>query len=331
MEKQVEIIEIAPREGLQYHEKYINIDQKVALINMLFDIGFSKVETTSFVHPKTVPQMKDAIDVFRRIKRGKSICQVLVPNEMGCRNAVACKADEIVVWTFLTEELTYHTQKRSRGEVLKEIGTIVEIAELNEINVSAYIGGAFGYPGMDSQLHHEVKALATKLIQLGCYQVCLNDEFCATNPCLTKKHLRIYMDEIDSSKLAVHFHDNRGLGLANVFCAYEEGIRSFKCSLGGAGAHMELNEALNGKKTRLNYSYGVPTEDLAYMFEEMGVKTGLKMDSLLECGRFFESLLGKKLHSYILSNDFSIDTLRRTQEFSSNLFSSNENENRINR
>lgn len=301
MEPQITIIEIGPREGLQSHSKFIETENKVALINRLFDAGFRKIEVTSFVHPKTIPQMKDAVEVLRGInKKSDHICQVLVPNETGCRNAVACNADEIVVWIFLTDELNYRTQNRSRAETLKEIGAIIEIAKAHTIKVSAYIGGAFGYPGMDSHLYRDVKGLVAKLIQLGCCEVCLNDEFCIANPILIKKHLRIYLNEMESSKLAVHFHDNKGLGLVNILAAYQEGIRTFKSVIGGVGAHRDLQKIYRNGAVNKKQSTNIPTEYLVYFFEEMGIRTGIDVNKLIECRLFAEKLFEMKFNSYFL-------------------------------
>jgi hydroxymethylglutaryl-CoA lyase len=311
MEPEVTIIEIGPREGLQSHLKFIETESKVALINRLFDAGFRKIEVTSFVHPKTIPQMKDAVEVLRGInKKSENICQVLVPNETGCRNAVACNADEIVVWIFLTDELNYRTQNRSRAETLKEIDAIIEIAQAHTIKVSAYIGGAFGYPGMDSHLYRDVKGLVAKLMQLGCYEVCLNDEFCIANPNLIKKHLRIYLNEMESSKLAVHFHDNKGLGLVNILAAYQEGIRTFKSVIGGVGVHRDLQKIYRNGVVNKKQSTNIPTEYLVYFFEEMGIPTGIDVNKLIECRLFAEKLFEIKFNSYIFNNYPSKEQLK---------------------
>ena len=300
MEPQVTIVEIGPREGLQSHTKFIKTEDKVALINRLFDAGFRKIEVTSFVHPKAIPQTKDAVEVLRGInKRSDHICQVLVPNETGCRKAVACNVDEIVVWIFLTDELNYITQNRSRAEILKEVRAIIEIAEANTIKVSAYIGGAFGYPGMDSYLYRDVKGLAAKLIQLGCYEVCLNDEFCIANPNMIKKHLRIYLNEMECSALAVHFHDNRGLGLMNALAAYQEGIRTFKSVIGGIGVHRSLQKIYRKSAMHERQSTNIPTELLVYFFEEMGIRTGIDINKLIGCRLFAGEMLGMKFNSNI--------------------------------
>ena len=294
------IVEIGPREGFQSHTKFIRTEDKVALIDKLFDAGFRKIEVTSFVHPKAVPQTRDAVEVLRGInRRSDRICQVLVPNETGCRNAVACHADEIVVWIFLTDELNYITQNRSRAETLKEIGAIIEIAGVNNIQVSAYIGGAFGYPGMDAHLYRNVKGLAAKLIQLGCYEVCLNDEFCMANPNMIKKHLRIYLNEMECSTLAVHFHDNRGLGLMNALTAYQEGIRTFKPVIGGIGVHRSLQKIYGNSPVHERQFTNIPTELLVYFFEEMGIHTGIDINKLIGCRLLAEELVGMKFSSNI--------------------------------
>jgi hydroxymethylglutaryl-CoA lyase len=314
MQPDIEIIEIGPREGLQYHKKYVPADEKIALVNMLFDCGFGKVEVTSFVHPKAAPQMKDAVEVLSGIRRRgregqQRVCRALVPNETGCRSAIACKADEMAVWIFLTDRLSYSTLNRSISEQLKRISTICEIARENGVKVSAYIGAAFGYPGEDPSHYENLYAMVAKLVQLGCYPVCLNDEFAMVTPVTVRQHLRMCMEEVEASKLAVHFYENRGMGLANVLAAYESGIRVFNSSLGGAGVHSYLRGAIPGKSLGKSEPHGLATEDLVYGFEEMGIATGIDIDCLINCGRFLERVMGVRLHSRIRSSGLSGDTL----------------------
>ena len=315
METEFDLIEIGPREGLQFHKTYIEAQKKIALVNMLFDCGFRKVEVASFVHPKAVPQMRDAVDVLSEVRRQGSekgqnrVCQVLVPNETGCRSAIACRADEIVVWVFLTDRLSYSTLNRSVSETLKRISTIAEVAKSNFVKVSAYIGAAFGYPGEEGRHDENLCAMVAKLVQLGCYLVCLNDEYAMANPVIVRQYVRMCLGEVESSRLAVHFYENRGLALANVLAAIECGVRVFKSSLGGSGVHSYMGPVSDGKSVAGVAPHGLATEDLVYAFEEMGISTGIDIDRLIECGCFLESLLEMKLHSRILSSGLSGATL----------------------
>ncbi len=301
--EQIEIIEVGPRKGLQYYQKYISAQHKISLIQRLFDAGFRKMEVTSLVHPKEMPQMRDGLEVLQKLEIGpEKIGQVLVPNEIGCRNAIACGAQELVVWVYITDGLNKLSHKCNRSETLKEINSIIQIAEANNITVTAWLAGAFGYPGIDFPFLEEVRALAAKLILLGCVDVCLGDEFCMANPFLVKRHLDFYYEEIDRSKLLLHFHDNRGLGLANIIAAYEAGIRKFKTCISGIGRQMDLGlKKENGDPHRIFPT--VATEDLAYVFEEMGIKTGLDLDRLVNCGQYTEALFENKLHSLVIANN----------------------------
>ncbi|MFZ0942510.1 MAG: hypothetical protein WB930_15355 [Syntrophobacteraceae bacterium] len=319
MQPEIELIEIGPREGLQYYKKYVPAEKKISLVNMLFDCGFRKVEVTSFVHPKAAPQMKDAVDVLHGIQRSRGqdgqqrVCQVLVPNETGCRSAIACKADEIAVWIFLTDALSYSTVNRSVSEQLKRISTICEIARANAVKVSAYIGAAFGYPGEDASHCEKMCAMVAKLVQLGCYYVCLNDELAMASPVTVRQHLEMCLEEVEASRLAVHFYENRGMGLANVLAAYESGIRIFKSSLGGAGVHNYFRAAIPAKSLGKSEPHGLATEDLVYGLEEMGIATGIDIDRLIRCGRFLERVLGVKLYSRIQSSGLTGDTLNEAK------------------
>ena len=316
MRSNVELIEIGPREGLQYHPEYIPAKRKIALVNKLFECGFRKVEVASFVHPRVAPQMRDAVEVLSGIGRvdggsgQERIRQVLVPNETGCRSAIACKSDEIAVWIFLTDRLSYSTLNRSIAESLKRISTICEIAGANAVKASAYVGAAFGYPGEDASHYENLSAMVAKLVQLGCRQVCLNDELAMANPVTVREHLRVCMSQVEASNLAVHFYDNRGMGLANVFAAYESGVRVFKSSLGGAGIHSYLKTLVPEKSPEKSDPHGLATEDIVYGFEEMGIPTGIDIDRLIECGRFLEKLLGTKLHSRVRSSGLCGETLK---------------------
>jgi hydroxymethylglutaryl-CoA lyase len=262
--------------------------------------------------------MRDAIEVLQGIQdlisgsgERKKRCQVLVPNETGCRDAIAYRADELVVWIFLTDELNRITHNRSRPETFKEINTIIEIAQSSRIPVSAYIGGAFGYPGMDALHFEDAAGMVEKLLHLGCYQVCLNDEFCIADPSMIQNYFRHYLQGIDRSRLAVHFHDNAGLGLANAYAAFEEGVRTFKSCLGGSGVHSDLMLSSRGAALNQSRSPNVPTEDLVYMFEKMGVSTGIDLDRLIECGRIMEGILESRLQSRVLASGLSLEMLNQ--------------------
>jgi len=311
----IEIIEIGPREGLQDHPTYIDVESKVSLITALFESGFKKIEAVSFVHPKTMPQMRDGPEILGKIERpaGKAI-QALVPNETGCRNAIACKADEIVVWTYPTDELNYLTLNRSISMTFKEISAILEIARDSGIPVSAWIGCGFGYPGMNEQFWRDVTDMTKHLIHMGCTEVCLSDEFCMANPRIIYAHLKELLNEVDKSQLLVHFHDNRGLGLANIIASYNVGIYKFKACLGGAGRHTDLSGVAE-KKANDNMFPSVPTEDMAYAFEEIGIHTGIDVNKLIASGRLLEGILEKKLYSKVVANNISKeDFIRNSSE-----------------
>jgi hydroxymethylglutaryl-CoA lyase len=305
MEDEVEIIEIGPREGLQNHPEYIDVKNKVALIDSLFDAGFRAVEVASFVHPKIMPQMRDGVDILRGIgKRPGRSAQVLVPNETGCRNAIACEADEVVVWTYPTDELNYLTLNRDISMTFKEITAVLEIARSAGTPVSAWIGGSFGYPGMSACFWQDVRDMVRRLIELGCSEVCLSDEFCMANPRVIRENLALFLEDVDPSKLLVHFHDNRGLGFANSLAAYDQGIRKFKSCIGGAGLHTDLSTSTATGLQRKVFP-SVPTEDLVYGLEEMNIHTGLDVSKIIECGRIAEKLLGKRLNSWVIANHIS--------------------------
>ncbi len=319
MRNNLELIEIGPREGLQYHPDYIPAARKIALVDRLFECGFRKIEVASFVHPRMAPQMKDAVEVLSGIGpsdpaggRGR-VRQVLVPNETGCRSAIACKSDELVVWVFLNDQLCYPTLNRSIAETLKRISTICEIAGANAVKVSAYIGAAFGYPGEDTSHYENLSAMVAKLVQLGCSQVCLNDELAMANPVTVREHLRVCMSQVEASRLAAHFYDNRGMGLANVFAAYESGVRVFKSCLGGAGVHGYFRTVIDQSSLGKLDPYALATEDIVYAFEEMGIPTGIDMDRLIDCGRFLEELLGARLHSRVRLSGLGAQTLKRAK------------------
>ena len=272
--------------------EYIPAQNKMA--NMLFDCGFRKVEVTSFVHPKAAPQMKDAVEVLSALGPGGSqrIRQVLVPNETGCRSAIACKSDEIAVSIFLSDRLSYSTLNRSVAETLKRISTICEIRRKRGKDERVPGGGFWLWE--KTQALSNSSAMVAKLVQLGCRRVCLNDELAMANPVTVREHLRACMAEVDAGYLAAHFYDNRGMGLANVFAAYESGVRVFKSSLGGAGLHGYLRSVISQDFLGAIDPHGLATEDIVYGFEEMGITTGIDIDRLIGCGRFLEKLLGTR-------------------------------------
>jgi hydroxymethylglutaryl-CoA lyase len=223
------------------------------------------------------------------------------------------------VWVFLNDQLCYPTLNRSIAETLKRISTICEIAGANAVKVSAYIGAAFGYPGEDASHYENLSAMVAKLVQLGCAQVCLNDELAMANPVTVREHLKVCMSQVEASRLAVHFYDNRGMGLANVFAAYESGVRVFKSCLGGAGVHGYFRTVIDQDSLGKVDPYALATEDIVYAFEEMGIPTGIDMDRLIDCGRFLEELLGLRLHSRVRLSGLGAHTLKRAKSCLSGL------------
>ena len=282
----VTINEVGPRDGLQNEDAYVETEKKVEFIERLADTGLHRIEAISFVHPKAIPQMRDAIAVMDALPRREGVTYLaLVPNEVGARNAIAAKVDEIGTVVSASESHNQANVQRSIDESLNGISGVAQLAAEAGIPWQGYVSTAFGCPYEGDVPASKVVDVARALVDFGATTISLGDTIGAANPRQVTSLIGTVRDALPCIPFRLHFHDTRGTGLANVLAALEAGIDSFDGSVGGLG----------GCPYAPGASGNVATEDLVYMLHEMGIDTGVDLEKLVGVARWAEELVGRPL------------------------------------
>lgn len=286
----VKLVEVSPRDGLQNEIKIIPTNIKVEFINQLSQTGLSVIEATSFVSPKWIPQLADHKEVYQQIIKHNNISYpVIVFNKQGLLNAIAADIKEIAVFTTPSEKFCQRNANCTVSESITRINEIINLAKEHHINVRGYISCVLGCPFEGEIDPHAVADLAEKLIKLGCYEISLGDTIGIGTPGKTKLLLEIILKKIAINKLAVHFHDTYGQALANIYVALESGIHVIDSSVAGLGGCPYAKGATGN----------VATEDVLYMLNGMGIRTGVDLDKLIEVGKFITTYLGHEIRSKV--------------------------------
>tara|TARA_R110002072_G_scaffold97528_2_gene214461 strand:- start:16971 stop:17885 length:915 start_codon:yes stop_codon:yes gene_type:complete len=272
---QVDIIEVGPRDGLQNEVKTVPLNAKVRLIQDLAEAGLKHIESGSFVSPKWVPQMADSLDVFQSIHRKDDVIySALTPNMTGYELALEAKVNEVAIFTAVSERFTQKNINCSIEESIERFMPVIESAKSKNIRVRAYISCILGCPYEGNIPIKKVHEVTQRLLELGCYEVSLGDTIGIGRPHETKQLLTSLLSEFSSSQLALHFHDTYGQALANQYVALELGYRRFDSSVAGLGGCPYAKGA----------SGNVATEDVVYMIEGAGMKTGIDLGKLIQAG-----------------------------------------------
>ena len=237
MPSRVTITEVGPRDGLQNEGAYVEPARKVELIDRLAAAGLRRIEATSFVHPKAIPQLRDAAAVMAALPRRAGVTYtVLVPNEIGAGNAIAAKADELATVVAASETMNQKNVNRTIAESLAGFEGVAALAAKAGVPWVGYVSTAFGCPYEGGVSPATVIEVAKRIRALGARGIALGDTIGAGNPRQVKALVRTFRDALPDTPLRIHFHDTRGTGLANVLAALGEGVDHFDGSLGDWGA-----------------------------------------------------------------------------------------------
>jgi hydroxymethylglutaryl-CoA lyase len=284
----VTLFEVGPRDGLQNESRLIPTSDKVALIDALSDTGLSAIEITSFVNPRWIPQLADGVEVAQRIRRRPDVrYSALVPNRQGFDSALKAEMKEVAVFLSASETHNKKNVNKTIAATLQAFEEVVPPALERGIKVRAYVSTVYGCPYEGKVDPGKALELCRTLRAMGCYQISLGDTIGVANPRQVRDVLSRVLAEIPQEAVAVHFHDTRGTALANILVAVEMGITTVDAALGGLG----------GCPYAPGASGNVATEDVVYMLEEMGVKTGVDLDKLIDCARLASSLVGHEMPS----------------------------------
>ena len=282
--KKIQIVEVGPRDGLQNEKEWVPTETKISLIEKLADAGLTKIEVTSFVSPKWVPQLKDAHEVFTGIKQISSVSYpVLTPNIKGFERALEADAREIAVFCAASETFSQKNTNCSIEESINRFKPVLDEAQKINIPVRGYISWVLGCPYQGNVPVEDVANLAYKMSEMGCFQISLGDTIGTGTPLKAKRMIQKVSEKVPVSKLALHFHDTRGQALANIYACLELGVRVIDASVSGLGGCPYAKGATGN----------VATEDVVFMLHGMDIETGIDLNKLIETGRFISDVLGR--------------------------------------
>ncbi|MES2259301.1 MAG: hydroxymethylglutaryl-CoA lyase [Pseudomonadota bacterium] len=275
--------EVAPRDGLQIEPVWVPTEAKVALIDALSDAGFTRIEAGSFVSPRAIPALRDGDEVFARMRRRPGVIYVaLIPNLKGAQRALQAGADELNLVMSASESHNQANMRMSGEKSLAGFAEIVAHADGKKVSLNGTVATAFGCPFEGRVDEERVLSLVDLYLSMGIAGVTLADTTGMANPRQVARLVGRILQRLPASALTLHFHNTRGLGLANVLAAYQAGARRFDASLGGLG----------GCPFAPGASGNICTEDLVNMCEEMDIETGIDLPALISLSRGLPALLG---------------------------------------
>jgi hydroxymethylglutaryl-CoA lyase len=286
----ISVREVGPRDGLQ-NEAPVSTEAKVQLVDALSTTGVRRIEAVSFVHPKAIPQMADADEVWQRIARNDDVrYSALVPNLRGAHRALGAGFKEIEVVVSASDTHNRKNINRSTDESLDDIAELVSIAHAEGATVQVVVATAWGCPYEGDVPTDRVVGVASRAIRDGADAISFGD----TTGMATPRRVTRLIGELRSAHsdvdINLHFHNTRGAGLANVMAAMQLGVADFDSSVGGLG----------GCPYAPGASGNVATEELIHMVEDMGVDTGIDLEAMIDAAATAERIVGRTLPSQVL-------------------------------
>jgi hydroxymethylglutaryl-CoA lyase len=287
----VTIKEVGPRDGLQNENVFISTEDKIAWINQLSSTGLTHIEITSFVNPRMIPALSDAIAVSTGITRVPEVTYTaLVPNMKGLGLALQSNIDEVAVFMSASETHNRKNINKSIEKTLPILTKVVQETKSAGKPCRGYLSTVFGCPYEGEVDSEKVVRISEEMFAMGVEELSLGDTIGSANPRQVENLLEILIKRFPVEKLALHFHDTRGTALANIVVALNMGITTFDSSLGGLG----------GCPYAPGASGNVATEDLHYMVSQMGIQTGVNEEKLHTAAKFIQNKVGRPLPSHTL-------------------------------
>lgn len=289
--KRIYINDVAVRDGFQSEPNFVPTQDKIALINRLSQTGLAKIEVTSFVSPKAIPNLRDAQEVMQGIKRSTDVTYVaLVPNERGCERAIECNVDEINLVMSIGETHNLANMRMTCEQSLEQFRRVIVLLRGSNIRVNGTVATAFGCPFEGDQPLYRVLWAVEQYAAIGMDSVTLADTSGMAHPAQVSRLSEAYQTTFPKLPATLHFHNTRGMGLANVMAGIAAGIKSFDASLGGIGGCPYAPGATGN----------ICTEDMVHMLQSSGYDTGVDLDHLLTIARDLPGVLGHDVPGHII-------------------------------
>ncbi|WGF88961.1 hydroxymethylglutaryl-CoA lyase [Marinivivus vitaminiproducens] len=287
----IHVTEVGPRDGLQIEKAILPTETKIAIVNGLIDAGLRRLEVTSFVSPRAVPQLADAAEVIAGIDRSKgAYLTALVPNVKGAERAAQTDVDAIVLVCSASETHNRKNVNRSIEESLTGFADVVRIAQGAGIDVIGAIATSFGCPFEGEVPPEAVVRIARAYADLGVREVGLGDTTGMATPPTVRRAVRALRRDVPGMEIGLHFHNTRGVGLANVLVGIDEGVTHFDSAMGGLG----------GCPFAAGATGNICTEDLVYLLEESGYSTGIDLEKLIGVAHEVEAAIGRSLPGQVM-------------------------------
>lgn len=286
------IRDVTARDGFQSLKEIIPTANKVQIIEAIKQAGVHEIEVTSFVSPKAVPQMADSADLVRILPKDDVILSALVPNLTGAKRAAEVGIQELVVVISATDGHNLANIRRKVIESIEDLDAIFQVAEENKISVTGTVAVSFGCPYQGDVPVEDAFKIANAYISRGSKRVILADTTGMAVPTQVEEMVKNFRDTFPAIDLGLHFHNNRGTAMANLYTAFLSGASTFDTALGGIGGCPFVPKAAGN----------LPTEDVSYMLEEMGIRTDINLMSIIRAAKLLENLLGYTLPGQVMKS-----------------------------
>ncbi|GHD43629.1 hydroxymethylglutaryl-CoA lyase [Thalassobaculum fulvum] len=294
----VEVTEVGPRDGIQADPTFVPTARKIDWINRLIDAGVRRIEATSFVSPRAVPQLADAAEVMKGVKRSKdTVLAALVPNARGAIRAAESGVDQIVVFVSASESHNLKNLNSTIDDSLKGFEEVARIAGDAGIPVHGAIATSFGCPFEGNVPVENVVRIAKAYQDMGFVGMSFGDTTGMATPPLVRERVQAVRAAAPKLSQVLHFHNTRGIGLANVMAGLAEGVDRYEASFGGTGGCPFVPKATGN----------ICTEDLLYLLDEMGIETGIDIRKMIDVACDAEAVLGRQLPGQLMKAGLRLD------------------------
>lgn len=278
--KQVEIIEVGPRDGLQNEAKFVATEQKKRFIEKLAQVGFKRIETASFVHPKAVPQMADAAEIATFSKELDLIFLTLTPNIKALTRAIENDVPQIAVFVGASETFNEKNINRTIAQSLEECAEVFQLAKQHQLFIRGYVSMCFSCPYEGAVSYEQVKRVVGHFVMHGVDEISIGDTNGQANPKIVYERFSQLKKDFPNTEFVAHFHDTNGFAYANIVAALQAGITKFDSSVAGLGG-CPFSPGATGN---------VATEKVVQLFHAMGIETGIDEEKLYEAVQFAKTL-----------------------------------------